>query len=284
MAGCGLLLLTIGAACGSAAEPGASPTVPPGLSTDGGTDSSDGAAEPSDSGADAGNDAATAPVPVIYAVTQFAVLVKFDPVTNVLSPGLNLKGASSCTSNLTMDLAIDTKLNAIVTSVAGPHTLDLKTGACQPFGNGYNAEALAFLPAGTFSPSTEVLVGYFSPTKNYRLFDPTGASTTTIASPPGFGEATDIVSTSDGRTFVTNAGELTQINATTGGVVKKYGSLQMGTVSGLASWGTRLYGFTSDGNVYSVELDGDALTTPKLVAQSSNNFTGAASAVPVGSK
>lgn len=282
---CFLLLLGSLVACGSAAEQSASsssgtpatPDAAPADTADGG----DGATnEPSDGGVDAPSDAPTAPVPIVYAVTQFANLVAFDPVTNTLAAPIVFKGASSCRNEQTIDIAVDAKRTAIVTSLLGSNVLDLKTGECQPFGASYNADALAFLPAGVVAP-TETLVGYFAPTKDYRMFSADGATKTTIASPPAFGEADDIVTISDGRTFVTYQGDLTQIDPMTGAVIKRLGSLQMGLVKGLASWGTRIYGFTFEGKVFSVEVGGGtALPAPKLVAQSTHQFTGAASVVP----
>lgn len=277
-----LLLMCCVVACGSSNEAGPasgpSPTADAAAPND--VDGGDAGTDPSDAAADAPSDAAKAgPVPVVFAVTGFASLVPFDPQTNTLGTAIVFKGVPSCANVQTLDIAIDSKRNAIVTTTQGAHVLDTNTGDCKVFGGSYNADALAFLPPGT-AASTESLVGYFSPTKDYRRFAADGATTTSIASPPAFGEATDIVATSDGRTFITYQGELTQIDPATGAVIKKLGSLQMGTVTGLASWGTRIYGFTSEGNVYAVEVGASTLPAPKLVAQSQHTFSGAASAVP----
>jgi hypothetical protein len=277
------LLLWVGAGCVTAGERSSLPSGPD--SSDHASDGGAATNKPLDAGTDSGTerDAATEPVPVIYAVSWTAVLIEFDPITNTLARGVRFTGVSSCTDAVTWNIAVDSKLNAVVTTVEGSHTLDLKTGLCKRFGASYNASALAFLALGAFSPSTETLVGYFSPTHTYRAFDATGTSTTTLASNPAFGDAAAFVATSDGRTFVADkGGELKQIDAVTGAVIKNYGSLNMGTVRGLASWGSRIYGFTYEGSVYSVEVDAAALSTPKLlVAQSLYQFAGAASAVPI---
>lgn len=211
-------------------------------------------------------------------------LYKLNPVTKEVTVVGNFNGCSSV-----IDIAIDKDSNIFGTSFAGLHAIDRNTAACSLISGSANyPNSLSFVPEGTVYPNTEALVGYF--TNQYVAIDTTSGAITTIGSlSGGYSSSGDIVSVINGGTYLTVNGPgcgdcLIEVNPTTGDLVKEWGPLGYGSVFGIAFWGGTAYGFSNDGDLFSITFAQNSVTTTPISipnAPSNLSFWGAGSSTAV---
>jgi hypothetical protein len=204
---------------------------------------------------------ASAPQAIVYGHTP-DTLYSFDPTTNTVT----LVGAfTNCTQGTTaqvIDLAIDSQMNAYVTTFDGFYSVDLQTAACTLIKAGAYPNSLSFVPAGTLDPNLEALVGYFG-NAYVRVNVGTGNTSSVGTLTGGYASSGDIVSVEGGGSFLTVTGNgcgdcLLQVDPKTGDVIQNYGQLPHGAVYGLGYWAGTLFGFDANGDVFSIGGGGDA--------------------------
>lgn len=291
-----VLVSSVLAACGGQAA-GDDPSPAPG-SPDGGpgtlprpeaSDASpDGPARADASPGDAGDAEAPidpGPPPVIY-VNESAPnnLYRFDPVSKELTFVAAFGGVAGCNYGAVYDIAVDAEGRGFAAGQAGMFRFDPQTAQCTGSNLGSSALGLAFVRAGV-GGRVSTLLG-FAPfdASNPRLFAADGTGNETpIATPDSpfksvlvqTGEG-DLVGTNQGRTFAAAGSSLFEIEPTTGALVKDHGDLGVANVTGLAAWGPTLYGFTSDGTIFTVVPGAGAATR---LATTNHRFRGAASTI-----
>jgi len=206
------------------------------------------------------SDASTAKA-IVYGHTP-DTLYSYDVTTSTVT----LVGAfTSCTQGTTaqvIDLAIDSHMNAYVTTFDGFYSLDLQTAACTLIKAGAYPNSLSFVPVGTLDPNLEALVGYFG-NSYVRVNAGTGVTSVVGTLSGGYMSSGDIVSVEGGGSFLTVTGNgcgdcLLQVDPKTGDMIQNYGALPHGSVYGLGYWAGTLFGFDANGDVFSIGGGGDA--------------------------
>jgi hypothetical protein len=252
------------AASGGGTEDSGSPLPDSGTGTDATQPKKD-AQSPVDSGSsnDAANDvqtidvfdAGTPPKEIVYGHSP-DTLYTFDPTTSSVTKIAAFAGCTQTTLTQVIDLAIDSNMNAFVTTFDGVYSLDLSTAACTLIKTGSYPNSLSFVPIGTLDPMVEALVGYFG-SSYVRIDTSTGAITTVGTLTGGYASSGDIVSVKGGGSFLTVTGNgcgdcLLQVDPTTGDMIQDYGALPHGAVYGLGYWAGSLYGFDNGGDIFSI--------------------------------
>jgi hypothetical protein len=227
---------------------------------DGGAAKDSGRADP-DSGVTPLDDAsaeaaADAAVPLLVYGHTSDTLYTFDPKSSTLSMVGTFQNCSQNQVPLVIDLAVDEKGNAFVTTFDGFYSLDLTTAQCTLVAKGGYPNSLSFVPKGTLDPNEEALVGYTGATY-VRVDTKTGAIQTIGALANGYASSGDVVSVKGGGTFLTVTGNgcadcVLQVDPATGAVVQNYGSLGRGSVFGLGYWAGTLYGFNEAGELFAI--------------------------------
>lgn len=192
-------------------------------------------------------------MPEVYAHGP-GVLYKIDPITKTVTD----TKALNCGDQV-IDLAVNKDGDIYVTTYGGLATVDKNTGACALIVAGDFPNSLSFVPLGTLSPSSEVLVGYNG--SIYVAINTTTGDITEIGS-LGSGDlesSGDVVSVIGGGTYLTVTGSgcydcLVEINPTTGAIIQNFGSIGYGAVYGLAFWAGTVYGFTNGGEIFSYDV------------------------------
>lgn len=194
-------------------------------------------------------------------------LYRLDPLTKATKEVAKFSGCK----DQVIDLAIDKSGQIFVTTFTSLERVDPTTAKCTTLATGLTGtfpNSLSFVPAGTVSPTEETLVGYQSSAGGdayVRIDTKTGKLTSLSGGlPDGYQSSGDIVSVIGGGTYLTIKGTgsaygtcadcLVEVDPKTGNVVKKLTSLKFGSVFGLAFWAGVTYGFTSSGQLFSVDL------------------------------
>jgi hypothetical protein len=209
-------------------------------------------------------------IPFMFAHSS-STLYSVDPISLVVE---EVGRFSGCTGEV-IDLAIDRDQKAVVTTFSGIYDLDLETASCTRIASGSYPNSLSFVPAGTLEPDREVLVGYDG-SSYLRIDRATGAITTIGSIGASLSSSGDIVSSTEGGTFLTVNGAdcpgfddcIIEVDPTTGRLVTNWGSIGHSDVYGLAYWAGVAYGFSADRTMFSItfdELTGRA-TTATLAA------------------
>ncbi len=202
-------------------------------------------------------------------------LYKLDPITKATTTVAKFGGCK----DQVIDLAVDKAGQVIVTTFSSLERVDPLTAKCTLIKAGLTGtfpNSLSFVPAGTVSPNEEALVGYQTSSGGdvYVRVDPASGKITSLSGglPDGYQSSGDIVSVIGGGTYLTikgsggaygNCGDcLVEVDPKTGNVVKKLATLKFGSVFGLAFWAGVTYGFTSSGQLFSVDLK--TVTTTEL--------------------
>jgi hypothetical protein len=225
---------------------------------------------------------ASAPKPIVYSHTP-DTLYSYDVTTSAVT----LVGAfTSCTQGTTaqvIDLAIDSQMNAYVTTFDGFYSLDLQTAACTLIKAGSYPNSLSFVPVGTLDPNLEALVGYFGNAYT-RINVGTGSTSSVGTLSGGYASSGDIVSVAGGGSFLTVTGNgcgdcLLQVDPATGDMIQNYGPLPHGAVYGLGYWAGTLFGFDANGDVFSIGGgdDGGLVTSDITVGDGGVTWWGAGS-------
>ncbi len=222
------------------------------------------------------------PKPIVYMHSP-DTLFSFDPTTRALTTIAKFSGCSQSTNPTTaLDMAIDSQMNAFVTTVDGLYKLDLTTAECTLVLEGGYPNSLSFVPAGTVDPQVEALVGYAG--ASYERIDTTSGNISSIGTlSGGYASSGDIVSVTGGGSFLTVTGNgcgdcLLQVDPSTGDLVQNYGALPHGAVYGLGYWGGALYGFDANGDVFAIGTGGDGgLAVDDIVIDGGTMWYGAGS-------
>jgi hypothetical protein len=219
--------------------------------------------------------------PIVYGHSP-DTLYTFDTSTQAITQVAAFSGCTQSTLTQVIDLAIDSQMNAFVTTFDGFYSLDLMTAECSLIQTGSYPNSLSFVPAGTLDPLVDALVGYFGGT--YSRIDTTSGAITSVGTlSGGYASSGDIVSVKGGGSFLTVTGNgcgdcLLQVDPSTGDLIQDYGSLPHGAVYGLAYWAGALYGFDQGGDVFSITGGGDAgLVTSDIVSDGGVMWWGAGS-------
>lgn len=194
-------------------------------------------------------------------------LYRLDPLTKETKAVGKFGGCK----DQVIDLAIDKTGQVFVTTFTSLERVDPVTAKCTLIAGGTTGSfpnSLSFVPAGTVSPTEETLVGYQTSAGGdayVRIDTKTGKITSLPGGlPDGYASSGDIVSVIGGGTYLTIKGPsgqygncadcLVEVDPKTGNVVKKIAPLKFGSVFGLAFWAGVTYGFTSQGQLFSVDL------------------------------
>jgi len=218
-------------------------------------------------------------------------LYKLDPETKAVSTVGMFSGCEvSGTSTGIMDLAADKDSKLFASSHQGLYLVDKDTAVCTKITAGDYPNSLSFVPAGTLDPNFEVLVGYVIDVNNknqYIRIDTTSGAISNVGAPwtDQFVSSGDIVSVKNGPTYLTIKGGtcspddcLAEVNPQTGKLVKNYGPISgYSKVFGLAFWAGESYGFTNDGRLFGLKIQGNALITTPISTPSGLVFWGAGS-------
>jgi hypothetical protein len=216
------------------------------------------------------------PVDYVYCHSP-SQLYKVDPVAKTMT----LVGGFSGGDSSVIDIAIDANSNGFATTFGGVYKLDLKTAALTLVKSGSYPNSLSFVPKGTLDPNVEALVGYNGST--YIRIDTTTGNVTTVGSlTGGYVSSGDIVSVTNGGTFLTVNGNgcgdcLLQVDPKTGAMIQNYGSINHGSVFGLAFWAGTAYGFDNAGELFSIGWQNNQLLTTNIPTTPNLQFWGAGS-------
>lgn len=210
-------------------------------------------------------------------------LYKLDPNTKAVTTVGNFTG---CNSEV-IDIALNKSSEMYATCFNGLYRIDKTTAACTLIQEGGYPNSLSFVPAGTLDPNKEALVGYNGET--YVRINETNGQVQELGSiGSSLSSSGDIVSVIGGPTYLTVKGPgcsdcLIEVNPSTGGLVKNWGSLGYFNVYGIAFWGGSVYGFNEGGNLFEVKFDNGVLST-SLVPNAGPAYYGAGSttAAPTG--
>lgn len=195
---------------------------------------------------------------------------------------------SGCTQTMgltqVIDLAVDEKGNAFVTTFDGFYSVDLMSAACTLVAKGSYTypNSLSFVPKGTLDQNQEALVGYNGATY-LRIDTSTGAITNIGTLGMGYMSSGDIVSVKGGGTFLTVTGNgcadcVLQVDPKTGSVIQNYGSVGRSAVYGLAWWAGALYGFDEGGDLFRITGgNGTTATTASVQSDAGIKWWGAGS-------
>ena len=225
---------------------------------------------------------ASAPKAIVYGHTP-DTLYSYDVTTSTVTLVGAFKSCTQGTAAQVIDLAIDSQMNAYVTTFDGFYSVDLKTAQCTLIKAGAYPNSLSFVPVGTLDPNLEALVGYFGNTY-VRVNVGTGNTSTVGTLTGGYASSGDIVSVEGGGSFLTVTGNgcgdcLLQIDPKTGDMIQSYGTLPHGAVYGLGYWAGTLFGFDANGDVFSIGGGGDAglVTSDIMVGDGGVTWWGAGS-------
>jgi hypothetical protein len=208
-------------------------------------------------------------------------LYKVDPTTKAVTVVGMFQG---CTS--VIDLALDKDSNMVVTTSEGFYSVDPSTAACTMIAQGGSyPNSLSFVPKGTVDQNVEALVGYVGST--YVRIDTTSGAISTIGdlNASGLASSGHIVSVIGGGTYLTVNGNdcsdcIVSVNPTTGAMIQNYGSVNHGSVFGLAFWAGVAYGFDDGGDLFTITFGATSVTTSDITipnAPSGLEFWGAGS-------
>ncbi|HEY1954136.1 MAG TPA: hypothetical protein VGH28_00940 [Polyangiaceae bacterium] len=223
-------------------------------------------------------DASGPEVDYVYAHSP-SELYKVDPVKKTMTTVGTFSG--QCLFEEVIDIAVDANNNGYATTFSGFYKLDLSTAACTLISSGSYPNSLSFVPAGTLDPNVEALVGYVGAT--YVRIDPAKGTVTNVgALKGGYSSSGDIVSVKGGGTFLTVTGNscgdcLLQVDPKTGDMIQNYGSINHGSVFGLAFWAGTAYGFDDSGQLFSIGWVNNKLVTTDIPTTPGLEFWGAGS-------
>jgi hypothetical protein len=204
---------------------------------------------------------ASAPKPLVYGHTP-DTLYSYDVTTSTVTLVGAFTNCTQTTGAQVIDLAIDSQMNAYVTTFDGFYSVDLQTAQCTLIKTGGYPNSLSFVPVGTLDPYVEALVGYFG-NSYVRVNVGTGSTSVVGTLSGGYYSSGDIVSVEGGGSFLTVTGNgcgdcLLQVDPKSGDLIQNYGQLPHGAVYGLGYWAGTLFGFDANGDIFSIGGGGDA--------------------------
>jgi len=207
-------------------------------------------------------------------------LYRLDPDTKAVGVVAVFSGCDNV-----VDIALDKDSGIIGTTQDGIYRIDKDTAVCTLIATGSYPNSLSFVPVGTVDANVEALVGYLD--ADYVRIDPTSGAQSTInvgALTNGLISSGDIVSVKDGKTYLTvKAGScndtdcLIEVDPATGTQLKMWGDIGFNNVFGIAFWAGRVYGFTSEGDLFEIAFDGGILSTAPIPTPPGIQFWGAGS-------
>jgi hypothetical protein len=198
---------------------------------------------------DAGSDA-TAPLTPVYA-SSVDHLYRFDPATNQLT---DVGVFAGCVGDV-RDLAMSKDGKLYAGGYGGFYEVDALTATCSEISGNPMPAGMAFVPPGTVDPVAEVLVG--GDDGHFFRIDVVAGTLSPLGDLPMpviiSGDLTAIGDT----IYMTSAAPacidcLAQVEPASGGYLS-IGPVGYEQIYGVASQGTKIFGFTGDGVVLSID-------------------------------
>ncbi len=291
---CSFALASLAIGCGASGDKGGD-----GVSLDSGDGGGDGGfvfdggsdADPGDGGlfGDVSGDVVSPPPgggTSIYAHSA-DTLYKLDPKTLELSNvGAFGNTAGGTVTDMT-DIALDKDGAMFGVSFNTLYKIDYKSGVhCTRLASlATEFNGLTFVPAGTIDPLKEVLVGVALDGGWYRVDVATGASSATVTKLGSYGsgysssgDSVGIIGDAVYSTVSTGFGgsdHVVTIDPKTGKVLKDIGDTGVGGFWGVGYWGGVMYGFSSAGDLYQIDLKTAKSTKVTIKGSPSGGFWGA---------
>ncbi|MDI3291957.1 hypothetical protein [Polyangium sp. 15x6] len=185
---------------------------------------------------------------------------------------------SGCEGEI-IDVAVNRTGIVYATTFNGLYRIDPSDGTCTLIRNDFFPNSLGFVPEG--NAGAELLVGYRD--SSYCHIDPTTGGIQLVGGlSAGYTSSGDIVTTKDGRTYLTIKGDgcndcLVKIDPGTGALSKLVGPMGQSDVYGLAYAGDSLYGFTRAGLMLTIDpSSATSKVLPLVNAIPGLSFSGAA--------
>jgi hypothetical protein len=192
-------------------------------------------------------------------------LYRLDPGTKQIT----VIGRFSGCAGEVLDIALDAHSNLFATTPTSLQRVDRANARCTKIADGDYPNSLSFVPKGTALADEEALVGYVGST--YVRIDPKTGSVTTIGSlgNAGLESSGDIVSVTNGPTFLTVFGPgcadcLVEVSPKTGAITKNWGPLAHSDVYGIAFWAGSVYTFDAAGGLFELTFTGGKLGTKEI--------------------
>jgi hypothetical protein len=211
-----------------------------------------------------------------------STLYKLNPETKAVGLVADFTGCPPVT-----DIALDATSGLFAATDTGLYKVDKVTAACTLLKDGTYPNSLSFVPKGTLDPNEEALVGFVA--DQYVRIDTQSGAITNVGAPwnNNFISSGDVVSVKDGPTYLTikdkdpNTSQcrdcLVQIDPATGAIQKSFPALSYAKVFGAAFWAGSVYGFTNDGKIFEIVVNGNQLTTTPIDTPMGLSFWGAGS-------
>lgn len=203
----------------------------------------------------------------IYAHSS-TTLYRLDPLTRVVTKiGDFVDAKGGAVSSMT-DLALDKAGTMYGVTFTGLYRIDYSKPkpVCTKLASlGQQFNGLTFVPEGMIDPAQEVLVGVANSGDWYRVDVAAGATSATLTKLGAYGgsysssgDTVGIIGDSVYATVSTGAlggnDHVALIDPKTGKVTKDLGDCGAGALYGVGYWGGTLYGFSSGGGLYAINL------------------------------
>lgn len=214
------------------------------------------------------------PVRAIWVSTP-TTLFNFDPVARTVTRVAHF----GCSGEPMVDLAMNAQEQLFGVTTESVVAIDKVTGACTEIARGAQnlPYGTGFVPATSLEAGVETWLGYVFTT--YDAIDPDSGALTfegNLGFKAGnFQASGDMVAIAGGNTYLTGMGldpmegdGVIQVDPNTGAATKLLGVTGVPALVGLAQWAGILYAFDVNGNIYRIQLLGDAGIAVQLLAVS----------------
>jgi hypothetical protein len=214
------------------------------------------------------------PVRAIWVSTP-TTLFNFDPVARTMTRVADF----GCSGEPMVDLAMNAQEELFGVTTESVVAIDKVTGACTEIARGAQnlPYGTGFVPASSLDAGVETWLGYVFTT--YDAIDPDSGALSfegNLGFKAGnFQASGDMVAIAGGNAYLTGMGldpmagdGVIQIDPNTGAATKLLGVTGVSALVGLAQWAGILYAFDVNGNIYRIQLLGDAGIAVQLLAVS----------------
>lgn len=240
----------------------------------------DDAGGPRDAGGDAARDAEVTPErdaevwpdagivddEVMVWAHSAQTLYEFDPRSETVTAIADFAAPNGDPLDDMTDLAVDRDGRMLTCSNLALFSVDPETAvateiAVFPIDEGVRFYGLTFLPEGVLDVDQETLVGATSAGEYFRIDPDTGSSELLGQFSDGYVLSGDIVSVVGAGTFATvkrddiDSDVLVDLDPSTGEVTPIGGPIGFVSLFGLGYWRSRLYGFSSRGELVQIDID-----------------------------
>lgn len=196
-----------------------------------------------------------------------STLYKMDPTTYAITKigDFQIAGGGGPVSDMT-DIALDKSGVMYGVTFSLLYRIDYKSGGavCTQLATlSTSFNGLTFIPAGMIDPTTEVLIGNANDGGWWRIDVAAGSSSATLTKLGSYGGAIgssgDSVAIIGDNAYATVTGLGTDdhvilVDPKTGTMTKDLGGTGVNGLWGVGYWSGVMYGFASDGSLYSIDL------------------------------